>query len=142
MVVVRFTGAPVSAVPVSTISTPAMPVSPGSATTLPDTKDMFGTAQFAAMKRGVLIVNTARGPLIDEADLAAALACGKVGGAALDVLSSEPPAADNPLLGAPNCLVTPHIAWGAREARQRIMDTAAENLARFLAGEAQNVVNA
>ncbi len=105
-------------------------------------RGMIDARALAAMKRGVLIVNTARGPLIDEADLAAALACGKVGGAALDVLSSEPPAADNPLLGAPNCLVTPHIAWGAREARQRIMDTAAENLARFLAGEAQNVVKA
>lgn len=76
---------------------------------------------FAAMKRGWLVVNTARGPLIDEADLAAALESGQVGGAALDVLSSEPPLAGNPLLGAPNCLVTPHIAWGAREARQRIM---------------------
>ena len=105
-------------------------------------RGMIAAPAIAAMKRGVLLVNTARGPLINEADLAAALKSGQVGGAALDVLSSEPPGADNPLPGAPNCLVTPHIAWGAKEARQRIMDTAAENLARFLAGAPQNVVNA
>ena len=107
-----------------------------------DNKGMIAGRAIAAMKRGVLIVNTARGALINEADLAAALTSGQVGGAALDVLGSEPPSADNPLLAAPNCLVTPHIAWGAREARQRIMTTAAENLVRFLAGAAQNVVTA
>ena len=106
-----------------------------------DNKGMIDARSIAAMRRGVLLINTARGPLIVEDDLAAALASGQVGGAALDVLGSEPPAADNPLLAAPNCLVTPHIAWGAREARQRIMHTAADNLACFLAGTPQNVVN-
>ena len=105
-------------------------------------RGLIDARAFARMKRGVLIINTARGALIVEADLAEALASGQVGGAALDVLSSEPPAADNPLLAAPNCLITPHIAWGAKEARQRIMSTAAENLARFIAGAPQNVVNA
>ena len=79
--------------------------------------------------------------LLNEADLAQALKSGRVAGAALDVLSSEPPSPDNPLLSAPNCLVTPHIAWATKEARTRLMDIATDNLAAFIKGEPKNVVN-
>jgi glycerate dehydrogenase len=104
-------------------------------------KGMIDAAAIARMKPGVLLINTARGQLVVEQDLADALNSGRVGGAALDVLSSEPPRADNPLLTASNCIVTPHIAWATKAARARIMATAAENLAKFVAGAAQNVVN-
>ena len=102
---------------------------------------MICDAAIEKMKRGVMIINTARGPLINEADLAEALRSGKVAGAAVDVLSSEPPRTDNPLLSAPNCLVTPHIAWAPKESRKRLMDIAVENVRAFLAGRPQNVVN-
>jgi glycerate dehydrogenase len=104
-------------------------------------KGMIDAAAIARMKPGVLLINTARGQLIVEQALADALNSGRVGGAALDVLSTEPPQADNPLLTASNCIVTPHIAWATKAARARIMATAAENLERFVAGAAQNVVN-
>lgn len=91
------------------------------------TQAMIDGAAIARMKPGVLLINTARGQLIVEQDLADALNSGRVAGAALDVLSSEPPAADNPLLTASNCLITPHIAWATKEARERIIATAAEN---------------
>ena len=104
-------------------------------------KGMIDAAAIARMKPGVLLINTARGQLVVEQDLADALNSGRVGGAALDVLSTEPPLADNPLLTASNCIVTPHIAWATKAARARIMATAAENLERFVAGAAQNVVN-
>ena len=102
---------------------------------------MIDGKAIAAMKPGVLLLNTARGPLVNEADLAAALKSGRVAGAALDVVSAEPIRPDNPLLGAPNCILTPHMAWGAKAARQRLMDTAAENLRSFLAGKTVNAVN-
>ena len=102
---------------------------------------MIDEKAIAAMKPGVMLLNTARGPLVKEADLAAALADGRVAGAALDVVSAEPIRADNPLLGAPNCILTPHMAWGAKAARQRLMDTAVENLRSFLAGRTVNAVN-
>ena len=105
-------------------------------------RGMINQAAIAKMKPGVLILNTSRGPLINEADLVEGLKSGRVAGAAVDVLSSEPPQADNPLLSAPNCLVTPHIAWATKEARSRLMNIAVENLNAFLRGEAQNVVNA
>ena len=105
------------------------------------TQAMIDGAAIARMKPGVLLINTARGQLIVEQDLADALNSGRVAGAALDVLSSEPPAADNPLLTASNCLITPHIAWATKEARERIIATAAENLEKFIAGDVQNVVN-
>ena len=105
-------------------------------------KGMVNKDSIAKMKPGVLILNTSRGPLINEADLAAALTAGRVGGAAVDVLSSEPPSLANPLLSAPNCIVTPHIAWATKEARSRLMDIAVDNLGAFLGGKAQNVVNA
>lgn len=104
-------------------------------------KGMINKDAIARMKPGVLILNTSRGPLINEADLAEALAAGKVGGAGVDVLSSEPPSLSNPLLSAPNCIVTPHIAWATKEARSRLMDIATDNLAAFLKGAPKNVVN-
>ena len=107
----------------------------------PENTGMIHAGAIEGMKDGVLILNTARGPLIREEDLAAALRSGKVGGAAVDVLSREPAEADNPLLSAPNCLVTPHIAWAPKESRQRLMDIAVENVRAFLEGKPRNVVN-
>ena len=104
-------------------------------------KGMINQAAIARMKPGVLILNTSRGPLINEADLAEALKSGRVAGAGLDVLSSEPPSMANPLMSAPNCIVTPHIAWATKEARSRLMDIATDNLAAFLNGAPKNVVN-
>ena len=95
----------------------------------------------ARMKDGVFLLNTSRGPLVDEAALADALAGGKVAGAGLDVLAVEPPLPENPLLAQPNCLITPHIAWAPRESRQRLMDVAVANLRAWLDGAPQNVVN-
>ncbi|MBU1003720.1 MAG: D-2-hydroxyacid dehydrogenase [Proteobacteria bacterium] len=93
------------------------------------------------MKPGALLVNTARGALINEPDLARALNEGLLGGAALDVLSSEPVRDDNPLLQAPGCLLTPHIAWASQAARVRLMEQTARNIAAFLKGAPINVVN-
>jgi glycerate dehydrogenase len=92
------------------------------------------------MKPTAFLINTARGPLVRGDDLAAALNAGQIAGAALDVLEDEPPAAGSPLLAARNCLITPHMAWATREARERLMNTAVENLAEFAAGRARNVV--
>ncbi len=92
------------------------------------------------MKPTVFLINTSRGPLIDEKALADALNAGKIAGAGLDVLSREPPEADNPLLKAKNCYITPHIAWATRAARQRLMDIAVANIRAFLNGKPQNVV--
>lgn len=93
------------------------------------------------MKDGAILINTSRGQLVREADLRAALESGKLYGAAVDVVSTEPIRMDNPLLGLPNCLITPHIAWAPKESRQRLMDIAVSNLRSFLEGHAQNVVN-
>lgn len=95
----------------------------------------------AQMKDGVIIINTARGPLINENDLREALLSGKVQAAAVDVASVEPIRKENPLLGLDNCLITPHIAWAPKESRQRLMDVAVENVRAFLAGEPVNQVN-
>ena len=102
---------------------------------------LVDAALLARMKSSAFLINTARGPLVIEADLAAALAEGGIAGAALDVVSTEPIRADNPLLAAPNCIITPHMAWGALGARRRLMHTTAENVGAFLAGRPQNVVN-
>ena len=104
-------------------------------------RGMIDKTAIGKMRPGVLILNTSRGPLINEADLAEALKSRHVAGAALDVLSSEPPSPSNPLLSAPNCIVTPHIAWATKEARTRLMNIATDNLSAFLKGAAQNVVN-
>lgn len=102
---------------------------------------MIDRTSIARMKDGVILINNARGQLINERDLADALNSGKVAAAGLDVVSTEPIRGDNPLLQAKNCIITPHISWGARESRQRIMDCAVENARAFLAGAPQNVVN-
>ena len=107
----------------------------------PQTERMINEHSIAKMKHGVILLNTGRGQLICEDALAQALRSGKVRAAGLDVLSQEPPAADNPLLTAPNCFITPHIAWAARESRQRLMDTAVDNLRQFLNGTPVHVVN-
>ena len=107
----------------------------------PENTGMICKASIEKMKDGVLIVNNARGPLVNEADLAAALEAGKVAGAALDVVSTEPIRGDNPLLHAKNCILTPHISWAPIESRQRIMDCSVENARAFLKGTPVNVVN-
>lgn len=106
-----------------------------------DTKNLVGGKRLASMKPTSYIINTGRGPLIDEPALTRALADQKIAGAGLDVLSTEPPSLDNPLLTAPNCIITPHIAWASTEARRRLMQIAADNIAAFQNGTPQNVVN-
>lgn len=107
----------------------------------PETRGIINRETISKMKDGVIIINNSRGPLIVEQDLADALNSGKVYAAGLDVVSSEPISADNPLLKAKNCLITPHISWAPRESRQRIMDCTVENIRAFQAGKPQNVVN-
>jgi glycerate dehydrogenase len=105
-----------------------------------ETKHMVNAQRLSHMKRSAYLINTARGPLIDELALASALKAGMIAGAALDVLSTEPPSPDNPLLNAPNCIITPHNAWAAREARHRLMRMATNNLRMFQGGEPTNTV--
>ena len=107
----------------------------------PETQGLINQETLAKMKDGVILINTSRGPLIQEGDLREALLSGKVYAAAVDVVSEEPIRPDNPLLGLDNCLITPHIAWAPRESRQRLMDVAVDNLRAFVAGKPQNVVN-
>lgn len=108
---------------------------------LESTQGIINKNNIAKMKDGVLIVNTSRGPLVVEQDLCDALNSGKVGGAALDVVSSEPISATNPLLQAKNCIITPHIAWAPIDSRSRLMNIAVDNLAAFVNGSPVNVVN-
>ncbi|MBN1589595.1 MAG: D-2-hydroxyacid dehydrogenase [Pirellulales bacterium] len=105
-----------------------------------ETEKMVNAQRLAQMKPTALLINTARGPLIDEEALADALNSGRIAGAGLDVLSAEPPSADNPLISAKNCYVTPHIAWATREARDRLMTIAVNNVRAFLDGRPRNVV--
>ncbi|HEY0552283.1 MAG TPA: D-2-hydroxyacid dehydrogenase [Verrucomicrobiae bacterium] len=107
----------------------------------PENKQFINPERLARMKPSAFLLNTSRGPLLDEHAVANALNSGKIAGAALDVLSVEPSQADNPLLSAKNCFVTPHIAWATRAARARLMDIAVENIRAFLAGAPCNVVN-
>ena len=93
------------------------------------------------MKKSAFLINTSRGPVIVEDDLAYALNNELIAGAGIDVLSTEPPSADNPLLKAKNCIITPHIAWASREARIRLMNIAVSNLSGFLVGNPINVVS-
>jgi glycerate dehydrogenase len=107
----------------------------------PATEKLINAERLAMMKPSAYLINTGRGPLVDEAALAEALGADRLGGAGLDVLSVEPPPADNPLLGAKNCWITPHIAWATHAARQRMLDIAVANVRAFLAGRPQNIVN-
>lgn len=106
-----------------------------------ETEKMINSQSIAKMKEGAILINTARGGLVDESALAEALRSGKLRGAAVDVVSQEPMNADNPLLTAPNCIITPHIAWAPVESRQRLLDCVVENIRAFLNGTPQNVVN-
>lgn len=107
----------------------------------PQTQGIINKDTLAQMKDGAFLINTARGGLIVEADLRQALLSGKLAGAAVDVAGSEPIPMDSPLLGLPNLIITPHIAWAAREARQRLMDILVDNLRAFQQGSPRNVVN-
>lgn len=106
----------------------------------PDTKELVNAARLATMKRTAFLINTARGALVNEADLAAALEAGTIAGAGLDVLTVEPPPASNPLLTAKNCVITPHIAWATRNARRRLIEATAANVKAFAAGQPRNTV--
>ncbi len=106
----------------------------------PETAGLVNAQRLALMKPTAFLVNTARGGLVVEADLAAALDAGTIAGAGLDVLTTEPPPSDNPLLRARNCIITPHVAWATRNARARLIAITAANLRAFAAGTPQNVV--
>lgn len=106
-----------------------------------ENKGLINAERLSLMKRTAFLINTARGPLVNERDLADALNSGVIAGAALDTLTAEPPAADNPLLTAKNCIITPHMAWAARASRQRLMNAAVENLRAFVGGKPRNVVS-
>lgn len=107
----------------------------------PDTHELINARTLARMKHGALLVNTGRGPLVNEADVAEALASGQLGGYGADVMCSEPPAADNPLFAQPNAFITPHIAWASVEARQRLLNATFDNIRAFQDGHPKNVVN-
>ena len=107
----------------------------------PETQGLINRDAIAKMKDGAILINTARGGVIVDQDVADALNSGKLRAAAMDVVTTEPIPADNPLLGAKNCFITPHIAWAALETRQRLMDRAVANLQAFLDGKPINVVN-
>lgn len=106
-----------------------------------ETRNIINSSRLAAMKDGTFLINCARGPVVDENAVREALDSGKLGGYGADVISVEPMLPDNPLLGAPNCVITPHIAWGPKETRMRLIDVAAGNLEAFLKGSPINVVN-
>ncbi|HUS71855.1 MAG TPA: D-2-hydroxyacid dehydrogenase [Sedimentisphaerales bacterium] len=107
----------------------------------PQTQNIINRECLELMKKTAFLINAGRGPLVDEQALAEALNNEEIAGAGLDVLSSEPPEEDNPLLKAKNCFITPHIAWATRAARQRLLKVVVDNVASFLAGNLQNVVN-
>ena len=107
----------------------------------PQTGNIVNEQNLALMKENAFLINTSRGPLIDERALADALDNGRIAGAGLDVLAVEPPDDQNPLLKASNCYVTPHIAWATSAARERLLNASVENVAAFVAGEPQNTVN-
>lgn len=106
-----------------------------------ENEKMINSNSIGKMKDGVILINTSRGGLIDEVDTASALNTGKIAYFACDVVSTEPIKADNPLLSAKNCIITPHIAWASKESRQRLMDIAVENVKSFIKGNVQNRVN-
>ncbi|HMJ67066.1 MAG TPA: NAD(P)-dependent oxidoreductase, partial [Candidatus Binatia bacterium] len=106
-----------------------------------ETKHLINAKRLAIMKQSAFLLNTSRGPLIDESALADALRRGQIAGAGLDVLTEEPPPAEHPLYTAPNCFITPHIAWATRAARARLMRVGVENVRAFIQGKPQNVVS-
>jgi glycerate dehydrogenase len=106
-----------------------------------ETFHMVNRQRLASMLPTAFLLNTSRGPLVDEPALAAALEQGRLAGAAVDVLEREPPAPDNPLVAQPRCIVTPHIAWATHASRARLLAVSAENIRAFLKGEPVNVVN-
>lgn len=106
----------------------------------PQTKEMINKDTLSRMKRGALLINTGRGALINDKDVAQALSDGQLGGYGADVMTQEPPTADNPLLSAPNAFLTPHIAWATLEARKRLVAVASANVEAFIQGSPQNVV--
>ena len=107
----------------------------------PQTQQIVNSKKLALMKPTAFVINTSRGPVVNEHDLADALNAGRIAGAGLDVLSTEPPSLENPLLKAKNCYITPHIAWATRSARQRLLDVSIDNVRAFLANKPVNVVN-
>lgn len=107
----------------------------------PDTEGIINSENLGKMKNTAFLINTSRGKLVKEEDLAEALNTGTIGGAALDVLWTEPPAVENPLYTAKNCIITPHIAWATNGARERLMNIAVDNLKAFLEGNPMNIVN-
>ena len=106
-----------------------------------DTKHLINAERLSLMKKSSFLLNTSRGPLIAEADLAEALHNQRIAGAGLDVLAVEPPVERSPLFSAPNCFITPHQAWATRAARQRLMNVTAQNLKAWINGKPQNVVS-
>ncbi len=107
----------------------------------PQTQGMICKDTIEQMKRSAILINTARGPIVCESDLAHALKEGRIAGAAVDVMEQEPPKANSPLFSAPNCIITPHIAWAPQETRMRLLRIVAQNIQSFLEGKPQNVVN-
>ena len=107
----------------------------------PETEKLIDTERLSWMKTGAILINTGRGPLLDESAVAEALESGKLAGVGIDVLSQEPPRDGSPLLNARNCLITPHLAWGTKASRQRLMDMTVDNVKAFMAGSIQNRVN-
>lgn len=105
------------------------------------TKHLVNSKRLSIMKTDSLLINTSRGPLVDNEALANALNTGQIGGAGLDVLDVEPPPIDNPLLTAANCLITPHISWYSKASRERLMDIAVKNLENYISGKSTNVIN-
>lgn len=105
------------------------------------TRELINKESIKKMKHGALLVNTGRGQLVNEQDVADALACGQLGGYGADVMCAEPPAVDNPLFAQPNAFITPHVAWATFEARTRLMDILLANLKSFVDGKPQNIVN-
>lgn len=105
------------------------------------TLQLVNSSRLATVKRGALLINTGRGPLLDEQAVADALVSGKLGGVGVDVLTKEPPLATNPLLKAPNCFITPHNAWASYEARRRLIQIATDNIIAFVEGRSLNIVN-
>ncbi len=107
----------------------------------PETKEIINKINIEKMKDGVIIINNSRGGLVNEKDLAEALKSGKVYAAGLDVVSTEPIEEENPLLMAPNCIITPHISWASKESRERLLSIASDNVAAFISGKPLNIVN-